>query len=506
MQAKINSYQSVAHPTVQSIINIKDWFDQIKLSQYSALISEARKFSKGELMYENIKKSIPCVTYNFTYSNYKNDDNIVSSTGLIYVDIDSPEFDINSLDLSKIYSYYRSFGGKGYSVLVKVEGVTKSNFKTTYLSICDHLGIYHNSDKNAIKHSQFNILSFDPEIYINDDAMIFNASSNELDNIQKRPKGSIIQKTETHISNGWAVFEKLRFDNTQKYITGSEKYVSNWKNRFDLVKAFIANKKLKDGSRYSFFLAYGTNVLALNPHLNFNQLLGLLQNVNPVACENPIDNKQLIKITNTLHKQLIENKLYSIQSPKGRCVIFSDSCGLTKEEKMTIVHQTQSDHHREEGEEKIYSIIESWDFGLLGKITQQLVAKESKMNIKTVKKYWSKFKRYVKDQNDNINSKNIKTTIKKMKQEVIETQTQQVVAFKQALKPLMKKEYMNAELAQVLAGSKENNTGIILKAVKVDKHDPKDLEIGSLKCEIARLNGILDMIENEFKMQIKIQQ
>ena len=180
----VNTYDSIKNPKVVSTTSITNWLKLITTSEHSATIIKARN---GELDYDKTKASLPCVTYNFLYNDYKKDKNIISGTGFIYIDIDDESFDVNLLESDKVYAYYKSFGGNGYAIIVKVEGLTLQNFKSTYRSIIEQLRIESYIDFNAIKASQFNVLSYDENIFINENSIIFQP-------VNKKVSSSIIKK------------------------------------------------------------------------------------------------------------------------------------------------------------------------------------------------------------------------------------------------------------------------------------------------------------------------
>lgn len=136
--------------------------------------------SRNEKLYDEYKACVPCITPNFLYRNTHEDINIIRPTGLLYIDIDPKkgqpfDFDPKILDKSKIYSYFKTFSGIGYGILVKVEGLTKENFKDTFHAICQDLGISQYFDKNARKASQYLALSYDPDVYFNPDSFLFSS-------------------------------------------------------------------------------------------------------------------------------------------------------------------------------------------------------------------------------------------------------------------------------------------------------------------------------------------
>ena len=63
--------------------------------------------------------------------------------------------------------------GNGWSLIVKVDGLTPDNFKPSYFHICNELTIEDYIDLNAVKPTQYNVLSYDPNIYVNDEPFIF---------------------------------------------------------------------------------------------------------------------------------------------------------------------------------------------------------------------------------------------------------------------------------------------------------------------------------------------
>ena len=224
---QINAYKSIKSPKVDSTIPITDWFTLIKNSSYSDLITKARL---GNLDYDKTKGSLPCVTYNFVFDGYKTNENIITSTGLIYIDIDNPTFDINKLDTSKVHSYYRSFGGKGYAVLVKVSGVTLNNFDSTYASVTNELGLIEYVDIQAAKATQFNVLSFDSNIFINDNAYTFSS-------VVAPPSMVIRKKEKAYTLDRGAEYKPLRFDDANE-IPVEGLYTVNW-DGWDNIKCFM---------------------------------------------------------------------------------------------------------------------------------------------------------------------------------------------------------------------------------------------------------------------------
>ncbi len=409
MKTFINTYADVSKPTVVNNITMTEWLSQIKSSKYSMLIESART---GATDKKTLKSILPCVTYNFTYNGYKKDENIISSTGFIYIDIDVPDFNIDSLDLTKIYSYYRSVGGEGYAILVRVEGLNKNNFKSSYQSIVSTLLLNNYVDTNAIKHSQFNVLSFDENVFINESSYVFQSVDSRI--TEKSTHCDVNKKGSDIYDIRGAFPKKIRYDNKQAYIESNQEYISDWENGYQIIKCWIPyTHKIRDGKRYNYLLSYGNNLLWLNQWLSLSGLINNLKHVNPVACTSPIDENQIIKIANTLIKQLKDKKLQPIVFNKICRVIFNENSKLTKDEKFAITRQERAKNTTQKSKKKIWKILEDWDFKMLGKISQPALVANNEISRKTVQKYWSEYKAHVSALNENYKNQNIITIQKK---------------------------------------------------------------------------------------------
>jgi hypothetical protein len=195
MVYEINLYENCTKPRVKSSAPAQDIFTQIRTEgKWLPLYEEAKKIAinnpesyKQNERYQRIKKSLPAVTWNFTFSNYKKTQNIQGSTGLLYFDLDN---NLDSTDQSLVYARFRSLSNLGAGILVKVSGLTVFNFKNTCQHIATKLGI--NFDKQAAKPTQFNAMPYDPNITINEESVCFEAVCSE----QKGSFGANIQTSE----------------------------------------------------------------------------------------------------------------------------------------------------------------------------------------------------------------------------------------------------------------------------------------------------------------------
>lgn len=388
----VNTYKCIKKASVVSTLNIKDWFSLIRNSEYSKSIQNARR---NESLYDEIKESIPCVTYNFMFNRYKNSSNIISGTGLMYIDIDHPVFKIDSLDLSKIYAYYKSFGGNGYAVLVKVKDMTPANFTLTYNSIIKDLDIYEYIDYNAVKTTQFSVISYDTNIFINEDSIIFPSinvapPSKEYNN-RKREK-------EIYTLDWGAKRYNIRFDNLDEIeVTG--KYIVN-RDGYPVIKCFIPYHKVKEGRRTSTLLSYTNNLIYLNPWMSQENAAQILRAVNRKMCYNQLPEDELLGIVKSIFKYLEAGTLQPKFAPKNRKIVFSREIPFQIGEKREIIVMENAKKKIEDSKKKIKTIIDNWDFAVFGKITQRGMYKNHPISKKTVEKYWPEFRELISEINE----------------------------------------------------------------------------------------------------------
>jgi len=400
----INTYECIKKPKVINSIHINEWIELIKSSQYSVLIDKARN---GLVDYEKTKYSLPCCTINFSYKDYKIDSNILNSTGFIYIDIDTPEFNINTLDKKKVFSYYKSFGGKGYAIIVKVNGITLHNFKDSYIEICKDLNIIDYIDINAIKKSQFNILSHDKDAYLNNNCVAYNFKPINLVESNFTPKPIVyntkVKKNSIYERTGGKIQEekKIRYNNLNEIVDANvknESYHVNWEG-YNVIECTIPIKKISIGNRNKFLLSYANNYVWLNKWLSDNRVYETLKKINEIAFTEPLTLKEVSNISYTINKYKNNGSLKPIYSKYKRKIVFNQNVGYSGDEKKEIVLSLNNEKKFLDTQEKISEYINNWDFKVNGKISQSKLSSVSGVNIKTIEKHYSNFKQYISELN-----------------------------------------------------------------------------------------------------------
>jgi hypothetical protein len=111
--------------------------------------------------------------------------------------------------------------------------------------------------------------------------------------------------------------------------------------------------------------------------------------VNERMCQIPLEKNEILHIIQSVFKYLRVGSLNPIYHKKKRKIVFNPDARLSKEEKLEICRQEIAQHRRGLSEQKLYDIIENWDFKQYGKITQRAIFLNHPVSKKTVGKYWN---------------------------------------------------------------------------------------------------------------------
>lgn len=379
----INFYNNVKNPSVQYNIELKEWLNLIKTGKFKNEINSLRSLNKGSLDFNNLKLSLPCVTYNFFYNLYKKDENIVSSTGFVFIDIDNLDFKLTKSIEQKVYACYKSVSNNGFHIIVKVSNILSSisnnEFSNFYKSIVNDLGILDIVDISAVKRSQFSIISYDEDLFINNNSIIYEYKNTPLtvDNIYQHKSISYLQGGDikytdlydiVNINSGYSVFKEGIYE-TKSYVTG----------------------KIKNGNRQKFFSSYCNNLICINKGITKDEVYSILSNINKHHCLEPIPIKDLLKIINYKFERI--DILKPIKYKKPRKIIFAKVSEYSTKEKRQIVAKVVGAFRTENKLNQLKDIILNWDFEKYGKISQSKIYGNFKISKNFVEKHYNKFKK-----------------------------------------------------------------------------------------------------------------
>ena len=412
---KVQTYKNCASPTVESerLSSINSILEEIRYGySHKQTILRARAIGKGNPGYDSIKKyELPAVTWNFLFENNKSNANIIAPTGLMFIDIDEPSFDINKVNTELIYSYFKSLGGNGYGLLVKVEGLTLKNFDITYKKVTESLGLSSLFDKCAKKATQFNVLSFDPNIFINENSFEFAA-----DNSEKRDTTPITEKT-TNLKKGtqpllkkekekenWCSvpFLRLRFNLTLDSYQEDCVYLKEGKQYYECLVPFDATGKRRaivNGEKHRVLSIYINNLMCLNPTVSNEQILVTVQSAINEYCVQPIPDKNIVALINGKRKEQVEGRLLPFGVRLKKFWV-DPSC----EEKK----KAYTDKRKQLGFDAIDAFFGDELYNLSEKVTYAVVAKAIEYSEKTIKRrITEEQKELMKEFNKQLKEKNI---------------------------------------------------------------------------------------------------
>lgn len=149
----------------------KSYFDGIKEGQWQDEVLQYRAGKKE-------KKSLTAITASGVFKERKAD-KLIEHSGFICIDIDAKdqicEINIDVIKRDKFtYAVHKSVGGYGYAVFVRID---KQKHLDSFFGLEHYYFVNYSIviDKSCKDTSRLRFVSYDPDIYINDKATVFNA-------------------------------------------------------------------------------------------------------------------------------------------------------------------------------------------------------------------------------------------------------------------------------------------------------------------------------------------
>jgi len=379
----ISCYERLNRTEVINEIDVYHALDQIKnpKGEIIHLIKEARDlYSSGRIEeYQEIKKHLPCVTFNFRFDNRRKNVNIIEPTGFIYLDVDYiTEVDLNH---SLIFASWVSLSGEGRGILVKVESLNLRNFKSTYQEISEALNI--KTDKRARKASQATVLSYDRNVYINNDSTVWKAHNYETKNPNTVTYNIERKKDATEIGEN----DKINYDNIQDLDFEGKEYIFFPDEKVWVAKAWIP-QNIPVGSRNELLSSIAHQFRALNPKLSPDSFKTFVHRINLSRCEIPLESSEV----NSILRKIANNKKLTPLLTTPRRIVFSKESSLSAKEKRVLTNKLNGARRRRKTLKLLTEYVRNWDYEKSGKITQKKLASISGMSVKTIENYYSKLK------------------------------------------------------------------------------------------------------------------
>jgi hypothetical protein len=392
---KVSKFENAKAPLLKEIISLDNVLSIIKNGDDNLpLIKTARVYGKGNSLYDDIKtKLLPTFRFNFLFKGKANNQNIISSTGLIYLDVD----EVDSIPFSDyILASWKSLSYTGFGVLVKVDNLTIYNYSKVYNQVSKILGI--NTDAGARKATQQTILSYDSNLYHNPNSLVFHFSENKKvsnDTILEKER-ECIGRDDTFIG---ITSEAIRFSNTNDYFTGEYKdeVYRIFDEKIKICSPFI-RLRTEVGKRNSTMFYLLSQYALLNQNAGKPFLKAISDTINKKMYPS-LSNNEINLIIDSVIKKRDDNTLTMFYNEE-RKILFNPNIQLSRDEKMNIVNVELGKQKSQLTKETIYIVLENWNFEEQGKITQKKIVELSSKSIATVKRYWNEFKDYVIDLNN----------------------------------------------------------------------------------------------------------
>lgn len=390
----INVYKNVFTPQVTDQIDVYEFFDRIKNPSESVLrnIELARQlFDSGENGdYNVVKTLLPCFTLNFEFKDRKSNKNIIGPTGFIYLDVDSND----GVDITHplVFSAWKSLSQRGWGLLVKVEGLSLQNFKSTYTSIAEALNFP--VDLNAGKATQYCIHSYDKKLYVNDNSLLYKATLAGMEEGRiNSPKGEHINTPSTSVSinskrrvtQAVGVNQPLRHHNLDETEFNGSDYLVYFKRKHQYARLYVP-QIIYTGSRNNVLYLIGYQLRALNPWIGEARFSSLLHGLNEKACEIPLPEKEVDRLVFNI-LSIEEDELQPILNAECR-LVFNPESKLSKSLRRTITNGVLGQIKSNRTINELQKVVKKWDSKANGKLTQKKLATVSGKNIKTVEKYY----------------------------------------------------------------------------------------------------------------------
>lgn len=153
-------------------ITIEHALKRVKEGKSKVLVEEIRNTIDKEKAGE-LKKNLPCICFSGKFGADRKDEQIITHSGFIVLDFDNV-YDLRDkqteiISNNNVYACWVSPSGNGLKALVKIADGSKHREHFQALQ-----EVFPEIDKSGINPSRVCYESFDPDIYINENAEVFN--------------------------------------------------------------------------------------------------------------------------------------------------------------------------------------------------------------------------------------------------------------------------------------------------------------------------------------------
>ncbi len=358
------------------------------------LVELARYYGKGTSDFSIIKEQIPTFTPNASFYHSRNLRNLENLSGYIYLDIDEKIDTTCLINYPSIYSFWKSVSGEGIGALAKIENLNKNNFTATWYNISNHFkNLEIKIDPQCKDITRQNIISYDPDIYINKNCTALNANDIPKD-IQTLTYYDSVYSTALYplaVSNS----DEPQLSNTDpnlliKYSTLLDDY--NGQNYIIIEQGkecrnTFVPKKIVEGKRHLWLSGFIKSILYNNKDIQKDRLFNEVKRINKNNCFPSLEIKEVYLLVDWYYNLHMSNKLdYRAKMKK---IWFNPYCTLSTTDKRSIVGMEVGKMRKTKTCSNLKSIYSRLKLNNQT-VTQKMVLNDEacKYAIRTIKKYW----------------------------------------------------------------------------------------------------------------------
>jgi hypothetical protein len=191
---KVSRYKNATHDMVGTITTINEFIENVKTGTNRKAVEWLRS-QTDEKIYDEWKKKIPGITPSGLF-HYRNDDSIVEHSGIVcldYDDIDVNEYYDKLKKWEHSYVIFKSVSGQGLKVFVIIKDGKKH--RQHYRAL---LKVWPELDSSCVNESRLCFESWDENIYVNEEAKIFDDTVEAEPNIKTGSNENVAEVNSTY--------------------------------------------------------------------------------------------------------------------------------------------------------------------------------------------------------------------------------------------------------------------------------------------------------------------
>jgi hypothetical protein len=414
---RVSYKKGLRDPKINSSKSIEEILHQIKDNPNKDIIQLCRSIGKflpdgiRNKSYEVLKSSLDIFFPSGVFGFKAKEENLNELSGFVFIDIDGLDneqmIEVSSILKSTpyIYAFWKSISANGYGILAKVDDLTIKRYVPSINYIESIISISFPFDKMAKKITQPCFISYDPDLYINNNCTSLYIPDLLLPVLKEQKKKSLTKlphkekkerKDNIPVCEGLnkqkgvkEVLLKTYFDN-EFYENESYKEIENGFAQIEV--KLNPKRKILKGHRSKTLLSISNKLLLINSEITKEQLIKKVNDINHICCPEPLDDLEIIGIVTRSFFYLNNDTLYT--KPETKYVSFNPDIPTTREFRMGIGGKIGRAHVKRETINKIIVGIKSLKnegkeplYRQLGKY-QKEVAELTSTSISSVERYW----------------------------------------------------------------------------------------------------------------------